>query len=300
MNAPIAIFAYNRANHLEKCIQNILLCKEAAQTNVFLFCDGPKKNANQKEIKAVEETREVIKKIQGFKSITVFISKINIGLHNSIVDGISKVLEMNDNVIVIEDDIIVGSHFLKFMNQGIMQFQNDKRIAGITGYSFPINESKPYFTRTGSCWGWATYKRVWDNFILNRNVLNLDLIAHDERKLFNVYGSIYENMFLQSKQGIIQSWAIEFYLYYFCQKQFFLMPGVNLISNTGFDGSGQHNKRGNFLTDNNNIGQLNEINFPMQIKEEPSIRKKMNLLYYKGFAKPTFLSSFINKIKFYF
>jgi hypothetical protein len=125
----------------------------------------------------------------------------------------------------------------------------------------------------------------------------LDLIATQEQDLFNVCGKVYSDMFLQTKRGIIQSWAVEFYLYYFSQKQFFLMPGVNLIANEGFDGSGVHSKKGNFLTDNNPIRSLSKSAFPPQIKEEKHIRGKIEKLYQQGYAKPSMINSFVNKIK---
>ena len=270
---------------------------ESKQTNLFIFLDGPKINATTDELNAINELRVFVKLITGFESIQIIEQTSNIGLSKSIVYGINKVLESHKEVIVLEDDIIVGQDFLSFMNLALKKYENNPKVAGISGYSFPINEQQPFFSRTGSCWGWATYKRVWDDFLIKRNELNLSLISNNEMSLFNVYNNVYSNMFLQNKQGVIQSWAVEFYLYYFSKKYFFLMPGLNLVANEGFDGSGAHKKRGNFLTDNNPIRNLSKINFPHHVVEEKQIRKKIQKLYEQGFSEPSFIISFVNKIK---
>lgn len=297
MKTPVALFVYNRLDHAIKTIDALKKANGANETDLYVFCDGAKDFESLSQKNKVVEVRQFIKSISGFNTIQIIEQSQNIGLANSIVNGLSFVLKNHSNVIVIEDDIIVGNDFLYFMNLALEKYENEPNVAGISGYSFPIGQHKSYFTRTGSCWGWATYKRVWDDFIKKRNELNLDLILNHERALFNVHKNIYADMFLQSKQGTIQSWAVEFYLYYFSQQQYFLMPGENLIANTGFDGSGHHKKRGNFLTDNNAIGNFKIKEFPIEVKEDLNVRKKIEKLYKKGFSKPSFINSFVNKIK---
>ncbi len=170
-------------------------------------------------------------------------------------------------------------------------------VAGISGYSFPIRINDPFFTRTGSCWGWATYKKVWQGFIKQKNELHVDFIPPEEKQLFNVYDKLYETMFIQNKQAMIQSWAVDFYLYYFLNKLYFLMPGKNLVNNIGFDGSGAHKKNGNFLTNNNLISNILPIELPNIIEEKPLVRKKIIQLYRHGLTKPTKLKRILNKFK---
>lgn len=297
MHTPIALFAYNRKGHLAKTIQALQHCHLCSESDLFLFIDGPKNNATEIDFQAILEVNNYAKSITGFKSVKLIEQKHNLGLTQSVIQGISHVLQNHKAVIVLEDDMLVAPDFLTFMNQGVNQYENNPAVAGISGYAFPINEKLPYFTRTGSCWGWATFQRVWEDFLIQREKLNLNLIAENELKLFNVYNNVYSTMFIQNKQGLVQSWAIDFYLYYFSQKQYFLMPGINLVSNIGFDGSGAHQKHGNFLTDNNPIGHKLMMQFPAIVQEEKEIRKKIEQLYQKGYARPSLIKSFVNKIK---
>lgn len=296
MNAPIALFLYNRINQTKNTVSALLACNEAIDSDLIIFCDGPKKDASAEEIKAVNEVKAYSKLINGFKSIQIYEQPANLGLSNSIVFGISKVFEFYETIIVIEDDIKVSNEFLYFMNTALYKYQNNKLVAGISGYSFPININDPYFVRTGSCWGWATYKYIWLDFIKQRNSLDISSIKTEDKKLFNVYQNFYESMFIQNKKAQIQSWAIDFYLYYFLQHKYFLMSGKNLVSNTGFDGTGVHKKNGNFLTDNNPILKLKEIHFPAEIDELSSVRKKIIQLYKRGLGKANLISKIIHKL----
>jgi hypothetical protein len=297
LNSPIALFLYNRIKQTKYTVEALVSCVEAKDSDIFIFCDGPKKDASLTELRAIQEVIAFAKQIKGFKSIQIFEHQFNLGLSNSIIFGINKVFESYETIVVIEDDIMVSDEFLYFINTAINKYNNNNLVAGISGYSFPIKINEPYFVRTGSCWGWATFKSVWTDFIAQRNKIHVNSIQTEEKKLFNVYNSFYENMFIQNKNAQIQSWAIDFYLYYFLNHKYFLMSGKNLVTNIGFDGTGVHKKNGNFLTDNNPIQKLQEIRFPNSIVEIPEIRKKVIKLYKNGLSKPTLINKFNVKLK---
>lgn len=296
MYAPIALFAYNRPLHLQKCINALKLCPESIDTDLYIFCDGPKIKAHSDQLIKINETRQVANSVSGFRSVQLHINSDNLGLSKSLINGISLVLSKSNEVIVIEDDIFVGLDFLKFMNLALYKYQNEMLVAGISGYSFPIGQNKPYFSRTGSCWAWATYKRVWMPFIANKEGIDLSQIPKNELEIYNVYKDYYQKMFSQNKQGLINSWAINFYTFYFINKQFFLFSGANLADNSGFDGSGSHKTNDNFLTKNNPIKRLEKIEFPHKIEELTYIRKAITKVYKKGIDGPHILRQFLSKL----
>jgi hypothetical protein len=299
LKAPIALFLYNRPVHAKHTITALENCIESKQSDLFIFIDGPKQLASEIEQQKISEVKQIAHSVAGFKSVKIVENKSNLGLTQSLLNGISMVLQNYNAVVVLEDDIVVGSDFLFFMNKAIAQYENEPKVAGISGYSFPLNEKQPYFSRTGSCWGWATYKRVWEQFIKEINDIDLSKLPPNELKLFNVYGTFYQTMFEQNKAGLIQSWAILFYLYYFLNKQYFLFSGVNLVDNTGFDGSGAHQTNSNFLTNNNPVLPCQNIELPYQIVEKEEIRKKITQLYSNGLSKPSWFKSVFLSTKTY-
>ena len=87
--APICLFTYNRLYETKETVnalKNNLLSKDS---ELFIFSDGPKNESVKGKVKAV---REFLKSVNGFKSITIFESKINNGLAKSIVDGVTQII----------------------------------------------------------------------------------------------------------------------------------------------------------------------------------------------------------------
>ena len=58
--APIIIFVYNRADHFKQVYDALAACKEAKQSDLFIFSDGAKNEAGkEKEAKAYAALEDV-------------------------------------------------------------------------------------------------------------------------------------------------------------------------------------------------------------------------------------------------
>ena len=91
IDAPIVVFGFNRPDALKNTISSLLLNKEAKDSDLFVFVDGPREGkVGEKE--KVEEVREYVKSIKGFKSLHYTFSEKNKGLADSIIGGVSQVI----------------------------------------------------------------------------------------------------------------------------------------------------------------------------------------------------------------
>jgi GT2 family glycosyltransferase len=121
--APIAIFAYNRPAHLQKALDALAVNPEAIESNLHIFCDGPKPNSNSDNLKNINKVIKIAQTEDRFDKINAIVSDKNLGLSKSIINGVTKVIEEHGNIIVLEDDILVGKNFLKFMNEGLQFYK---------------------------------------------------------------------------------------------------------------------------------------------------------------------------------
>lgn len=161
MYSPVIIFVYNRLNHTKQTIEALAQNKLAAETDIIIYSDGPKTAIVETK---VDELRKYLKKITGFKSITINERKENLGLAKSIVAGVSEVISQHGKVIVLEDDIVTSPFFLTFMNKALDHFENVERVWHISGWNYPIDSSDlddVFFWRAMNCWGWATWADRW-------------------------------------------------------------------------------------------------------------------------------------------
>lgn len=125
--APIVLFVFNRPIHTEKVLKSLARNKLAKKSTLYIYADGPRLNETANNHLNIEHTRKIINQKWSFKEIKIIESNTNIGLADSIINGVSNVIKNHKRVIVLEDDIEVSKTFLKYMNQSLNFYQNKKK-----------------------------------------------------------------------------------------------------------------------------------------------------------------------------
>ena len=285
--APIAIFTYNRPNHLKKTIEFLARNKNAINSILYIFSDGPK---SDKDFDLVAEVRVIISNVTGFKKVLIINSEYNYGLSRNVTLGISHVLNYHDRVIVLEDDLITSICFLDFMNKALDLYQNDSNVCEIMGYSFveKLADFKKidstYFLRGGDSLGWATWKRAWKYYEESAEKLIDQIKSKKLIDSFNRNGSYdFFSMLKMQQEGKIDSWAIRWYASTFLKNQLTLYPIKSLVLHIGNDGNGTNY--------NNHIKGNDPLNVSLYECEKYDfdrieiIESRIGLQYYKKFLK---------------
>jgi len=243
--APIVVFGFNRPDALKNTIVSLLNNEEAKFSDLFVFVDGPREGkVGEKE--KVKEVREYVKSITGFKSLHYTFSESNKGLADSIIRGVSEVINQYDRVIVLEDDLVLMPNFLNFLNQGLDYYENNQKVMSVCGHSCKVQTPADYpydayfFTRSSS-WGWATWKDRWN--LVDWELNNWDKVVANRKAFVNSEGSDVFKMLNDWKCGRNHSWAIRFCYAQFIQKKLSVIPNKSLVDNEGFGGDGTNCKR---------------------------------------------------------
>lgn len=242
MLAPIVLFVYNRPEHTQKTINALKKNELAKESELFIFSDGEK---NQIDKKKVQEVREIINNINGFKNIKIYESKINNGLANSVIDGVTNIINEYGKVIVLEDDLITSKIFLRYMNRALNFYEDNKDIWSISGYNLPINIPKGYdhdvyLSYRAHSWGWATWKDRWNEIDWKIKEFDQFLSNKQKQKLFNRAGNDMTRMLKKQINGQIDSWAIRWCYNQFKEDSYTIYPVKSKVKNIGMDGSGVH------------------------------------------------------------
>jgi len=233
--APIALFVYKRINFLKILIDSLKKNTLSKKSVVFIFSDGWK---NKYDKEKVLNVRKYIANISGFKKVFIILRSKNFGLSKNIINGINFVLKKNKKIIVLEDDLKLSRYFLKYINDGLKIYKNEKKVASIHGWSFPINFKKNvndyFFIRGADCWGWGTWRRAWKKFDSNGKKLLKKVISNNLIKEFNFNGSFnYLKMLEDQVNKKNNSWAIRWYASAFLENMQTLYPKVSLVKNIG-------------------------------------------------------------------
>ena len=238
--APIVLFVYNRPWHTQQTVKALQNNDLAGESKLYIFSDAAK---NDDEIENVEKVRKFIKVIDGFKNINIIEREKNYGLANSIISGVTEVVNRYEKIIVLEDDLVTSKYFLSFVNDALEFYKNENKVISIHGYIYPIKSELPetFFIKGADCWGWATWKRGWDIFELDGKKLLDELKEKNLMKKFDINGSYaYTKMLSGQIANRNDSWAIRWYASAFLKDNLTLYPGRSLVFNIGLDASGTH------------------------------------------------------------
>jgi len=245
MLAPIVLFVYNRPNHTSKVLEALRENPEAKDSELFIYCDGPRENISISELEQIKETRKIAINTTGFKKIHVVENNQNKGLAASIIDGVTEIVNKYGRIIVLEDDIVTSKGFLKYMNDALEIYASSKKVMHISGYIFPFqNTSRKYvfFSKPTTCWGWGTWKDSWKYFEkdVDMQIEQIDKLNLWKQFTLNNTFPSYRNQLYQNKTGQINTWAIFWYASVFLNKGCCLHPSISLTNNIGLDGSGEN------------------------------------------------------------
>ena len=241
-NAPVIIFCYRRK--INELINSLLKNKESKETELFIFSDGFKSEIDKKEVISI---RKSLKKISGFKLLHIMESETNKGLAKSIIDGTTKVINKFGKTIVLEDDLIVSSHFLDYMNRSLSLYQNKKNIWSVSGYGPVIPQldnykKEVYLSLRSSSWGWATWADRWNKVDWSIDDFKVLKKNREKIKFFEQGGNDLFKMLELQYLGKIDSWAIRWCYSQFLNSSYSVTPKISMIQNNGFsDGVGVHN-----------------------------------------------------------
>lgn len=243
--SPIVLFVYNRPWHTEQTLAALSQNELADQSELYIFADGPKADATKEAKEKVKEVRQIIRKNNWCKTVHIIESINNKGLASSIIEGVTTIVNKYGKVIVLEDDIVTSTGFLKYMNKALDLYENEESVFHISGYMYPHWESLPdtFFFNVPLCWGWATWQRSWRFFRNDDQQLVNYFDTNSNWGDFNLFGGNYlENQLRGNVSGRLKTWFIKWHASVMVQNGFCLFPGRSLVDNIGFDNSGIHNE----------------------------------------------------------
>ena len=289
--APIVLFTYNRPWHTRQTIEALKKNELASESELFIFSDGPK---DENAVTKVNEVRDYIKTIDGFKKINIIEREKNWGLANNIIDGVTKIVNEYGKIIVLEDDLVTSPYFLTFMNEALEYYKDERKVMNISGYNFTVNkENLPdnFFLKPTSGWGWATWNRAWKFYKKDADYY-IKIFTKDMIKDFNLNGAYnYFDQIIQNKKGTINTWAIFWYASVYLQEGLSLHPRDSYIKNIGHDGTGVHCGKSDVF--NVEITTKLNLNFPLVIEESVVARKALE--DYFNSIKIPFWKRLVNK-----
>jgi hypothetical protein len=241
IDAPVLLIAFKRPETTQIVFNRL---REVKTKKLFVAIDGPR-SSSKDEYLLCEQVLGISKQIDWECDAQYRIRETNMGCRDAVVDAISWVFTQEDRVIIVEDDVVPEMAFFEFAQELLEYYKDDSRIGMISGNNYTQiieNDGDYLFSRYAHIWGWATWKRVWNDFdvscpeierTLLKNNFNKMIKGRSERRFFKKYFS-----FWLAKQKLKQAnaWGPFFFFHILYKGYLSVVPALNLSTNIGIVG----------------------------------------------------------------
>jgi hypothetical protein len=275
---PIVIFAYKRLDSLQNLITNLKENPESMESVLIIFIDGPKSDY---EKSFVDDVHNFSKTIHGFKKVICIGRNINAGLSESVIQGVTLVLNYFECAIFLEDDLRVSWNFIAFMKKSLVEYQENKKVIAVSGYSYPLipRVRKPYFLSGGETWSFGTWRDKWKDVEFDVEVHLKNLDNHAFKRRLDKYGFNFGAMLKLQQEKKIDSWGVRWWASAVLHDMYTLYPGEPLCSNQGFDLLATHtNSISNTLKINLKKNTISKYKYPDKVEEPKMIALRFFLM----------------------
>lgn len=246
--APIIVFCYNRPEHLGQTLDALSRNELADQSILYIYCDGPKADASEEQRQKIADVRQVVRMRQWCKEVHIVEAEKNKGLANSIIGGVTDVINKHGKVFVLEDDLVSSPHMLKFVNKALEFYKDYAGVFSVSVNRPPLSkmeipEDYPYDVfaclRSYST-GWGTWKDRWNK--VDWAMDEFDRCKQNPNMLRALcrLGDDFPSMLQMQEDGKIDSWAVRFGFAHFKHHTVAILPCKSYVTNIGFDGTGTH------------------------------------------------------------
>ena len=219
--------------------------KKARPRTLFIVSDGGR---TEEEWNLISQSRHMIDtSIDWDCEIHKMYSDKNYGMYQNQMNAYAYIWSRVDRCIFLEDDVAPSVSFFQFCAELLERYKDDPRICMIAGQNYLGQYDRPdadyFFTAQMFGWGFATWKRVYDNyynFNYGKSVYTMDLLNHatnGDRNFQKKIQAYAKNEYYQGHKAF-DEFFLEFAFYAY--HQLAIVPTKNMIYVSGADQSAAH------------------------------------------------------------
>ena len=232
-DTPILFITYKRFYTARKVFDVI---KKIKPKKLYFASNLPPKKNYKKDIESVYKVRSLLNEVNWNCKVKKIFHGKHLRVSESIPRSIDIFFKNEKEGIILEDDCLPSIDFFSYCKKMLKIYKN-KNINAICGSRFVPEDSKKeiYFSKYNHAWGWATWKKSWNNFDPKIKFWkNYKNSKHWQALNENIERKYWEKIFDKTFSNQIDTWDYAWTASAWYKKQLSIIPPVNLISNIGF------------------------------------------------------------------
>ena len=262
METPILFIIFKRKREALLTLEAI---RNTKPKKLYVAADGARLTKEGEEV-AVAQTREaVLEAIDWDCEVITLFHDQNLGCGPGVYAAINWFFEHEEAGIILEDDCVALPGFFSFCSELLERYKEDSRVGLISGFNNVKTDFDTYsycFSKYTVCWGWATWRRAWQQMDYQMEWRTTDL-AESVLKNTGYLGKdvpYWKRRLTALDEATVSAWDYQWCFTIAKENQLGIFPSKNLISNIGIGEGATHTTKSPFVSYSANM----DIQFPLQ------------------------------------
>lgn len=239
--APVLLIGFNRPDFMAA---QIAALRPARPRRLYIAVDGPRED-RPGEAALCEDVRRCVSLVDWPCETKTLFREKNLGCKHGVSQAISWFFENEPEGIVLEDDCRPSPAFFAFATDMLARYRDDGRVGAVCGFNhFNLQSDREaawHFSRHMDVWGWASWRRVWKDYDVDKasDASAVDALVSGA-KLTPYYRKFYRKIARDVQNGL-STWDMQFTLLFLEKGYLSAVPRERLVANAGLaDGRATH------------------------------------------------------------
>ena len=272
LQTAVLFLVFNRPETTAQVFEAI---RQAKPPRLYVAGDGPR-DGRAGEAERVAKVREIATTVDWPCEVKTLFRVENLGCKHAVSGAITWFFEQENQGIILEDDCLPHQDFFRFCETLLKRYVDDERVSVITGDNFqngtPRGDGSYYFSRYNHVWGWASWRRSWQNY---DGDLNFWPDWKRSEKWLSEFSDgaerrYWENIFDRMYAQQIDTWDYPWTASVWYHGGLTVTPNVNLVSNIGFGPDSTHTTSANSPLSKVGTSAIGNLIHPSAVSQDQS------------------------------
>ena len=282
MRSPVLFLVFNRPETTEKVFEQI---RSAKPPKLYVAADGPREGRDG-ELEACQRVRDIATQVDWPCEVKTLFQERNLGCKIGVSTGIGWFFEQEPEGIILEDDVLPVPSFFSYCDELLEKYRYDERVGMISGSNLVssrvICEESYFFSKIPLIWGWAAWRRSWQQYDVSIHEWPTWDRSGGLQKLFPsklLVSSYWRDAFNRVFQGKLNTWDYQLMFARWRYGGLTIIPKNNLTDNLGFGSNATHTSQSKpaCLLDS----PATDLTFPLNHPEEIQSNNGKDFLIFK-------------------
>ena len=234
--SPVCMMVFNRPDHTRRVFEAV---RRARPPQLLLVADGPRAT-RPTDAALCAEVRQIVTQVDWPCEVKTNFSPANQGPTARIVSGLTWVFTEVERCIILEDDCLPSPDFFRFCDEMLERHKEDDHVRCVSGNNFQFGLSRGdgsyYFTPNILIWGWATWRRAWQDYdVTMKEWPRLRGTNFLQKKLGDAKAVAYWTRMFDVAHAGRTAWDFPWTFSCWAHDGIGISPAVDLVENIGFD-----------------------------------------------------------------